>query len=182
MDVKQEVKAKELAEITGLSARRIQQMAKDGTLHPTKKSPLAFILDEAIQNYIAFMKLSTGDVELTKEAKDAKAKKMIYEAGIRRSQNEIQKLRLGELKGKLHRSEDVKMAFDDLVMTMRAGVLALPGRLAMNISKESDASVCSTMIRDECYRLLEDISRHSYDPEKYIKKAEERDREENNKK
>lgn len=178
MDVEQEITSAELAKVIGVSARRVQQLAKDGTLSPVSLKPTKFKLNEAVADYIKFLNSTLGDAQLTKKAKNAKNEKMIYEAGIKKSQEEIEKLKLGELKGHLHRSEDVRMAFDDLVMSFRASVLAMPGRLSMDVSKETSPAICSTIISKECNRVLEELSHHEYDPNEYIKKAEAREREE----
>ncbi|MBQ2361997.1 MAG: hypothetical protein II287_00115, partial [Bacteroidaceae bacterium] len=46
-----------------------------------------------------------------------------------------------ELEGKMHRSEDVEAVMTDLVYTIRSMLMALPGRLAVDVVSTKTAAV-----------------------------------------
>ena len=47
----------------------------------------------------------------------------------------------------MHRSEDVEAMTNDLVYTARSMIMALPGRLAMDVVQAGSASEASALIR-----------------------------------
>ena len=53
-------------------------------------------------------------------------------------------------------------------------ILALPGRLAMDIAEVSNANEASAMIRKECHAILNELAQYQYDPEEYRRRVRER--------
>lgn len=87
---------------------------------------------------------------------------------------DIAKLEADELKGAMHRSEDVAAITEDLVSTIRAMLSALPGRLAVQTAAADTAEECSVIIRDGVYTVMEELAKYNYDPAKYEKLVRER--------
>jgi hypothetical protein len=75
----------------------------------------------------------------------------------------------------MHRSEDVAAMTSDLVYAIRGMIIALPGRLALDVANNNNAPECSEIIRKECYLILEELSHYEYDPEAYAKRVRERE-------
>ena len=94
------------------------------------------------------------------KAKKAKATMLDYE--------------LKELKGKMHRSEDVASMTADLIYSVRTSLIALPGRLAMDLSSLTEPAEISARIQKEVYLIMEELSSYKYDPEKYKERVMER--------
>lgn len=163
-----EVTTTELAMVIGVTARRVQQMTQDGTLQTIRRGH--FLLADNVQRYISFItgsRMSEEDMKLEKARKAAEVK-------IKMAKADIAKLEADELKGNMHRSEDVAALTEDLVMTIRSMLNALPGQLSVRCAKAETAEECSIIIRDGVYAVLEELSKYAYDPAKYEKLVRER--------
>ena len=158
--------AGELATVLGLSKPRIYQLVSEGII--TKKGrelPLA----DSVQRYIEYSRHgeSTDKVELENARLRADVK-------YRENKAEIMRLEADELKGRMHRSEDVEALTSDLVYVMRSTMLALIGRLAVDVAPIDNPAECAAVIRKEIYRAMESLSEYRYDPKKYIERVRER--------
>jgi hypothetical protein len=45
----------------------------------------------------------------------------------------------------------------------------------MDVARNNNANECSTLIRNECYKILEELSNYQYDPAKYEERMKERE-------
>lgn len=160
-----EVSTTELAAVLGLTARRVQQMAQDGTIDVVKKGK--FNLKDSIRRYIEFI---SKDKELgSLEQKQLDAEVQLKEAKATKAMLEVR-----ELQGEMHRSEDVADMTEDLIYSIRGMLIALPGRLAVDIVNVSSAAEVSDLIRREIYKVMSEISKYRYDPQKYEDRVRER--------
>lgn len=155
------VTGKELSKVLGLTMRRIQQLTQDGTLETEKKGH--FLLAASVQKYIAFI---TGKNMSAKEKKLEEARKSA-EVKMKIAKATVAQLEADEMRGTMHRSEDVEAVTTDLVMAIRDMLTSLPGQLAVDVSNATSAEECSIIIRDAVYAIMEELSRHEYDPTKY---------------
>jgi len=156
-----EVSSTEVAAVLGLSVRRIQQMIQDGTLQTVRKGRLN--LADAVRRYITFLSkdMATADAEDLKIDKSKRS----AEALLKASKAQIAKLEADELKGKMHRSDDVAAMTEDLIYTIRGALLALPGRVAVDVSVSP--AEAAEIIRKEVYKVMRELAGYRYDPEKY---------------
>ena len=163
-----EVSTKELAIILGLSTRRVQQLIQDGVIDA--KSRGRFVLADAVQRYIATRdKLFSSEEEKTLEKS-----RHVSEVTLRKAKSDIAKMEADELRGKLHRSEDVKAMTADLIYTLRNYLIALPGRVAVDLAAASTAPECAEILKKETHQMMSEMSRYRYDPKKYAEKVRER--------
>ena len=95
-------------------------------------------------------------------------------AKLKKSKATIAALDALERTGKMHRSEDVAAMTADLIYTIRGALLALPGRLAVDMVGVTDAAEASDLIRREVFQIMEELSRYKYDSEKYKERVRER--------
>lgn len=160
-----EVNTSELACILGVTGRRIRQLAEDGVLE--KVSTGCFPLCKSVQAFIAVanQKAKPSKTEEDRAAaevslKQAKAIKAVLEAK--------------ELQGKMHRSEDVEAITGDLIIFMRDRLSALPGRLAVDVAEADNPAKVSEILRNEIYRVMEEMSHYRYDPAKYAERVRDR--------
>ena len=79
-----------------------------------------------------------------------------------------------ELKGKLHRSEDVEGFTEDLIYTIRAALLSLPGRLSVVVTAAQSPAEAAEIIRKEVHKVMRELAEYHYDPEKDAEKVNER--------
>lgn len=158
----------ELALTLGLTARRVRQLAQDGIL-PTAANG-KYRLCESVQRYITYItgdNLTDDDIELEKARKKA-------ETQIKMAKAEVARLEAKELSGKMHRSEDVQAVTEDMANVLRAMLLALPGRLAVDVTNAQSAAEASTIIRKGVFEVLDEMSKYHYDPEQYEARVRER--------
>ena len=100
------------------------------------------------------------------EDKIEKARRMA-DARIKASKAVVADLQVKEMQGKMHRSEDVAAMTEDLIYAVRGALIALPGRLSVEVAAISDPAEVSAVIQREVYKIMEDLSTYQYDPKKY---------------
>ena len=122
---------------------------------------------EAIDTQMVMgVNMRTGQIEM---------EKLRAEADMKRSKADMAAMQLKELEGKMHRSEDVEAVTNDLVYTVRSMIMALPGRLAMDVVQVASANEASALIRAECYKILNELANYNYDPAVYQRRVRDRE-------
>lgn len=165
-----------IGKLFDLSDRRVQQLAKEGVLPAASTRPYKFDLLPTVKAYIKYL----SDKANGKEAKNAdtakaEADKLRAEADLKQSKAKIAEMQLKELEGKMHRSEDVEAMTNDLVYTVRSMIMALPGRLAMDVVQAGTANEASALIRTECHIILNELAGYQYNPELYQRRVRDRE-------
>ena len=163
------VNTKELGIVLGVSTRRVQQMIQDGTLQTVKKGSL--LLAENVQRYITFI---TGN-QMTEEERKVEKARRAAETKLKVAKADIAMLEANELKGKMHRAEDVEALTQDMCDTIRNVLLGLPGQLAVDVALCETPEECSVLIRDAVNSVLEELSHYAYNPAKYEERVRNRE-------
>ena len=161
-----EVSTSELACVLGITARYVRQLTEDGQLEKIKQGRYA--LCASVQKYIDSREAVTED-----DAKLEKAKRAA-EVTLKTSKAHIAKMEADELRGKMHRSEDVEAMTADLIYTIRGSLLALPGRLAVDVAAVKTPAEAAEVIRREVALLMQELSQYQYDPKKYEERVRKR--------
>lgn len=165
-----------IAKLFDLDVRRVQQLAKEGILPAASQRPYKFDLPPTVKAYIRHLRdRANGKEAKTADTVKAEADKLRAEADLKQSKAKIAELQLKELEGKMHRSEDVEAMTNDLVYTARSMIMALPGRLAMDVAQAGSANEASALIRTECYKILNELAGYQYDPEAYRRRVRDRE-------
>lgn len=165
-----------MAKLFELDPRRVQQLAKEGVLPAASQRPYKFDLLPTVKAYIRYLRdRANGKEAKTADTVKAEADKLRAEADLKQSKAKIAELQLKELEGKMHRSEDVEAMTNDLVYTARSMIMALPGRLAMDVVQAGGANEASALIRAECYKILNELAGYQYDPEAYRRRVRDRE-------
>lgn len=165
-----------IAKLFDLDVRRVQQLAKEGILPAASQRPYKFDLLPTVKAYIRYLRdRANGKEAKTADTVKAEADKLRAEADLKQSKAKIAELQLKELEGKMHRSEDVEALTNDLVYTARSMIMALPGRLAMDVVQAGSANEASALIRTECYKILDELAGYQYDPEAYRWRVRDRE-------
>ncbi|MBR1589500.1 MAG: hypothetical protein IJ657_00250 [Acidaminococcaceae bacterium] len=165
-----EVTTKELAIILGLTVRRVQQLVQDGVFEAKTRGH--FELAACVQKYIA----SLNKVFTTKEEKDLEKIRQTSDVTIRKSKADIARMEAEELQGKMHRAEDINALVGELIYAFRNTLLALPGRVAVDLAAAANAAECADIIRKETHLMMQDLMQYEYDPDKYAERVRERRR------
>ena len=165
-----------IAKLFGVTDRRVQQLAKDGVIPAVQTRPYKFDLLPTVQAYIKYLsEKANGREQKGADTEKAEADKLRAEADLKQSKAKIAEMQLKELEGTMHRSEDVEAMTNDLVYTVRSMVMALPGRLAMDVVQVKTAAEASALIRTECNKILEELAGYKYDPEAYQRRVRDRE-------
>ena len=162
IDAEAEISTTELAAILGVTARRVQQMAQDGTIVPVRRG--YFQLGDAVQRYINFL----SKPQICEAEQKLETAKRQSEAQLKLSKAQLAKMEVEELKGKLHRSEDVEGFTEDLIYTIRAALLSL------DVTAAQSPAEAAEIIRKEVHKVMRELAAYHYDPEKYAEKVNER--------
>ena len=165
-----------IAKLFGVTERRVQQLAKEGIIPAAQTRPYKFDLLTTVQTYIRYLSDKVnGKEQKSTDTVQAEGDKLRAEADLKQSKAKMAEMQLHELEGKMHRSEDVEAMTTDLVYTIRSMIMALPGRLAMDVVQVKTASEASALIRAECNKVLEELAGYKYDPEAYRRLVRDRE-------
>lgn len=165
-----------IGKLFGLGDRRVQQLAKEGVIPAAQTRPYKFDLLPTVQAYIKYLSdKANGKETKSADTVQAEADKLRAEADLKQSKAKIAEMQLKELEGKMHRSEDVEAMTNDLVYTVRSMIMALPGRLAMDVVQVASAAEASALIRSECSKILNELAGYQYDPEAYQRRVRDRE-------
>lgn len=162
-----------IAKIFGVSTRRVEQLKTEGIIKGQGK-PTKYDLLPTIQAYIKYLSDKANGRE--KKEKDAKLEtdKLEAEKRIKSAKAEMVELELKELKGKMHRAEDVEAIVTDHVLFLRSMLMAMPGKLAVDLAGTHTAAEQADRLKQEVYYILENLAGYKYDPEEYRKRVMDR--------
>jgi phage terminase Nu1 subunit (DNA packaging protein) len=165
------ISSRGLAQILGLNPDRIRQLEDEGILECQMQGrKKMYDLQSAVQTYVEYLR----NQKKTSPAVNDSARKEKADADWKEAKADIERMKRDELAGKLHSAEDVEAVITDMVLAIRSAVLALPGRLARDISVETSATACSDMIKREVGDILNELAKYKYDPAVYREKVRER--------
>ena len=162
-----------IAKIFGVSTRRVEQLKTEGVIKGEGK-PTKYDLLPTIQAYIKYLSDKANGREKKEAMANLEEQKLSAEVEIKKSKAEAARLELKELQGKMHRAEDVEAIFTDHVLFLRSMLLAMPGKLAVDLSGEHSAAEQAETVKREVYYILNNLADYRYDPEEYKKRVMER--------
>ena len=164
---------KDLAEIFGKTVRSVDKLVEDGIIHPGAGKPRKYNW-KCIKEYISWLNERATGREKKKVDVDLATQKLEGDARIKQAKAEMAELELQELKGELHRACDVEAITTDHVLFLRSMLMAMPGKLAVDVAKMNTAAEAADRIKQEVYQILTRLSEYEYDPEEYKKRVRER--------
>lgn len=163
-----------IANLYGSTTRQIEYLAKNGVIKGEGR-PVKYDVVPTIQALFQHQR----DIIRSKEKneKDAKSEssRLDGDARIKQAKAEIQELKLKELRGELHRAEDVEAITTEHVMFLRSMLMALPGKLAVDCASLDTAPQVADRIKKRVYQLLNSLADYEYDEESYKKRVRERE-------
>ena len=162
-----------IAKLFGVSTRRVEQLKTEGIIKGEGK-PTKYDLLPTIQAYIKYLSDKANGREKKETMANLEEAKLSAEVEIKKSKAEAARLELKELQGKMHRAEDVEAIFTDHVLFLRSMLLAMPGKLAVDLSGEHTAAEQAETVKREVYYILNNLADYRYDPVEYKKRVMER--------
>lgn len=168
------VKTADICAMTGKSNQWIGQLVSQGVLHK-RSTPHGSLFDlaDTMRAYCEMLEARVGP-ELSEQEKQRNEARIDADVTLKVAKAQIAKLEADELSGKMHRSEDVAAMTEDLICTIRSSLMALPGRLAVDVAAATTPAEASEIIRQEIYAVMRELSHYQYDPQKYEERVRER--------
>ena len=159
-----EVNQKELAEILGLTDRRIRQLIKDFGLFSAfeagGKRQKRYNLEKCVQEYISYKVSEETGVGTSRTKEEAQTRH--EEIKIKISQ-----LKLRNLRKELHEAEDVEDFLTEMLVAFRARLMVIPQKIGPLAATEDDVNKIIALLEKEVLETLETLS--EYDPLKIEK-------------
>jgi len=162
-----------IAKLFGVTTRRVEQLKTEGIIKGQGK-PTKYDLLPTIQAYIKYLSDKANGREKHTAVADLEQAKLDAEVKLKNAKASIAELEMLELQGQMHRSQDVEAMTTDLVYAVRSVLIALPGRLAVDVASVETAEEAAVIIRKEVNEALKELSNYKYNPEEYAKKVRER--------
>lgn len=162
-----------IAKIFGVSTRRVEQLKTEGVIKGQGK-PTKYDLLPTIQAYIRYLSDKANGREKKQTTAELEEAKLRAEVDIKEAKAKAAQMELKELQGKMHRAEDVEAIMTDHVLFLRSMLMAMPGKLAVDLAGTHTAPEQADRVKREVYYLLERLSEYRYDPEEYKARVRER--------
>ena len=168
-------KAEDLANLFALTGQWINQLTRDGVLKK-RDTPAGkrYNVVESTRAYVQYLRDKAAGRGEKGIPESKELEKFEAEVRIKQAKAQIAELEVQELQGIMHRSEDVAALTEDLLYTFRDSLMALPGRLAVDVAGTATAAEVAEVIKREVYLVMKDLSSYTYDPEKYAERVRER--------
>ncbi|WP_297311238.1 protoporphyrinogen oxidase [uncultured Oscillibacter sp.] len=168
-------KTEDLANLFGLTGQWINQLTRDGVIK-RRDTPAGkrYNVVESVRAYTQYLRDKAANRADKGVPEDKELEKFEAEIKIKKAKADIAELEAQELQGIMHRSEDVAAMTEDLIYTVRDSLLALPGRLAVDVAGASTAAEAAEIIKREVYAVMKELSQYQYDPAKYAERVRER--------
>ena len=165
-----------LANLFDITAQWVGELTKNGILrkHDTEVGPRYNVV-EATRAYVKYLReKAAGRGDKDDDVVEKETQKLAAEVRIKEAKAKYAELELQELQGQMHRSEDVEAMTADLIYTIRGSLLALPGRLAVDVTAVRTPAEAAEVIRREVALLMQELSQYQYDPKKYEERVRKR--------
>ena len=168
-------KTEDLANLFGLTGQWINQLTRDGVIK-RRDTPAGkrYNVVESVRAYTQYLRDKAANRADRGIPEDKELEKFDAEVRIKRAKAEIAELEAQEVQGIMHRSEDVAAMTEDLIYTVRGSLMALPGRLAVDVTSAQTAAEAAGIIRAEVFKVMQELSQYRYDPQKYEERVRDR--------
>lgn len=170
-----ELTVKDFGTLVGISERTVRRLIKTGKIPAKSQNPLRIKVDDGLSAFMNHLKENAKSEDRPVDDEKARSEKLRADADISIYKAKQEEAKWKEMEGQLHRSEDVQAMTEDLIYTIRGAIIALPGKLAMNVAAEDDPNVCSKIIKEEVILVLEGLSNYEYSKERYLARMKERE-------
>lgn len=139
-DIKQEediaITAAEVAELFGLSVRRIQGLTKEGVLQGVKIPKIRgkrYLQKETVRAYVSYLSDKVKGKSVSIDEARLKKEKLKAETELKESQKELHQLKTDIFRGKYIPIEEVELDYRRFFTTFKKFADAIPPRVAVTI-------------------------------------------------
>lgn len=172
------VSTKVLAEMFGLTERRIRQLVEEEVIDRASRG--RYELVPTVKKYILYLKTYAAAKDQQIQQEQIEINHQHEKALHERAKREIAELNLAEMRGTMHKAEDVEAVMTDMLSAVRAKLLGLPTRVAPMLVARNEIAVIQDMLQREIYEALEELA--DYEPglfrsDKYVESEDDGDEE-----
>lgn len=165
----------QVAKVFRMTSKRVQQLTADGIIQTTETPKgRRYDWDKTVEKYVAYLADKAYGREQKELSIQLEEDKLKAEVSIKQTKAKVTQMELEELQGKLHRAEDVEVIMTDHVLFLRSMLMAMPGKLAVDLAGDHTAADQAERVRNEVYYILNQLADYKYDPEVYKKRVMER--------
>ncbi len=169
------VKAETIAEIFGITVRRVQQLTQEGIIKTTdgKGRARKYELVPTIKMYIQYLSNKAyGKVKSEKEA-ELRQQKLEAEIALKESQGEIHRIRAEIAAGKYIDVEEVTLDYQKFFVVFKRFALGIPSRLVSMVNDSLEPLEARRVEKEmsaEVKRILHAFVVAGYTPEEFEKR------------
>lgn len=162
--------------------RSVNDLVQRGVIKPTivkefgdsGRNVRKYDLIPTVQSYIRFLRdraerRAQGTPE--EAAKQAEADLRYKEARAEKMELEIQ-----ELRGQMHRAEDVAALTSDMIAKLRGGIMAIPGQVAVDCADARTPTEAAAVVKKAVDDFLNETAAYKYTEADYRRLVREREK------
>lgn len=147
------VTRKALADLFGLSTKRISQLTEEGVLERVGRG--TYDLTKSVRAYITHLKTQTGASD---DSKSLANEKIVEEVRIKRAKAEKEELQLKVYKGELHKASDVEQLVSSMILRAKSKLDSIPSKLAPQLVNIDEADYIFEKLDEEIKRAENELS------------------------
>lgn len=122
---------REIAQLFGVTSRRIQQLTADGTLKAeTTSKGRCYDMEQTVKDYISFLSDKAYGRETSDTEIKLKEQKLRAEVALKESQGELHKLRTDIAVGRYISIEKIKIDYSRFFVSFKTFALSIPSRVS----------------------------------------------------
>lgn len=136
----QYVKVDVIAQLFGVSVRRIQQLTQEGVIKTSTADghKREYELVPTIRTYIQYLSDKAYGREISDKEAELKNQKLQADIALKESQGELHRLKTAIACGEYLSLAEVKVDYERFFLTFKKMALSLPSRLAGRVSNQLD--------------------------------------------
>lgn len=128
-----------IAQLFGVSVRRIQQLTQDGVIQTTQTSQgRRYETIPTIQKYIQYLSDKAYGKSKSEAEANLREQKLRAEVALKESQGELHRLRTEIAAGKYISVEEVKLDYSRFFVVLKKFVMGIPNKMAGRMSGYAD--------------------------------------------
>lgn len=161
VESKQYVTKNTIAQLFGITGRRIEQLVADGVIENVHiENGVRFEIPSTIQRYVKYLSDKAYGREKAAVETELKEKKLRAEVALKESQGELHKLRTEIAAGNYIAVEEVKADYTRFFIVFKNFAMSIPGKMAGRLSgfvEPVEVREIENDLQKEIQRLLEDF-------------------------
>ena len=132
---KEYVGKERIAQLFGLTGRRIEQLVADGVIKRARVgNTVRFDLDDTVHRYIKFLSDKAYGKEESKTETELKEQKLRAEVALKESQGELHRLRTEIATGNYISIEEVTLDYSKFIVVFKNFATSIPSQIAGQLS------------------------------------------------